>query len=322
VLIARVATALAAAPIILVLAWFGGVPFWILAATAAGIAAWEASGLLGGRAGAGGNRGRQREESEEKPRAADLPSPRLGEGEGEGSRCQDEGTRTRSNAVAVGGAVALVLGAAAGPTVALAVVAVLLVIALALSLGKGLDDDRLAIDWAASLVASLYAGLPLALLVLIRQWPGTTGLALGSLGALGRGTAWLLLALTSVWAVDSAAYAVGRLAGRRRLWPRVSPNKTWEGTGAGIVAGIVVCAAWAPALRLSGGFALALGLTLAAAAVLGDLVESALKRAAHVKDAGTLLPGHGGLLDRIDGLAFVAVVVFLSGVLSGSAGSG
>lgn len=120
---------------------------------------------------------------------------------------------------------------------------------------------------------------------------------------------WLLLVLALVWIADTGAYLAGRAFGRHKLAPSISPGKTWEGV-AGAVAGSVayaaVCAALVPSLRemVNGSFMWLVYLAGAAAlcgvSVLGDLFESAIKRRASVKDSGTLLPGHGGVLDRID----------------------
>jgi phosphatidate cytidylyltransferase len=115
----------------------------------------------------------------------------------------------------------------------------------------------------------------------------------------------LLLALGVVWVADTAAYFVGRRFGRRKLAPQVSPGKTWAGVwgaaGAVVVYWIVVWAV-APAgnVHLASGLVLALLITLLS--IVGDLFESWMKRVAGVKDSGELLPGHGGLLDRVDGL--------------------
>ena len=111
----------------------------------------------------------------------------------------------------------------------------------------------------------------------------------------------VLAVLALVWIADSAAYFVGRRYGRRKLAPSISPGKTWEGAAGGLAGALayaIICAAfvgriaWAPLL---GGAAL-----LAAISIVGDLFESAAKRQAGVKDSGALLPGHGGILDRID----------------------
>jgi len=125
------------------------------------------------------------------------------------------------------------------------------------------------------------------------------------------GWGWVLLAFVLAWANDISAYFAGRFLGRHKMFPRVSPKKTWEGFAggmAGSVAGALATRALdlAGDLRISPGDAVALGLVAAVLGPVGDLAESMLKRAAGVKDSGKLLPGHGGLLDRIDALMFVA----------------
>lgn len=127
-----------------------------------------------------------------------------------------------------------------------------------------------------------------------------------ALARLGRGEILMLLGL--VWVADSAAYFAGRAFGRRKLAPAISPAKTWEGVAGAVVATLIYAIIWAnldPAwqARLEGAAwapYLAGTVFLCAASVLGDLFESAAKRRAGVKDSGSLLPGHGGVLDRID----------------------
>jgi len=126
---------------------------------------------------------------------------------------------------------------------------------------------------------------------------------------------WIYMALIPTWAADIAAYLAGSLIGRRKLAPRISPGKTWEGTMAGFVAAAI--AVWFVGTqvfspRLPTEFLVTLALAIGPAGLLGDLLESALKRAAGVKDSGTILPGHGGVLDRIDSLLLVAPVVALA----------
>lgn len=121
---------------------------------------------------------------------------------------------------------------------------------------------------------------------------------------------FLLLAI--VWMGDTAAYYVGRRWGRRPFAPVVSPKKTWEGAAASLGVAVVAMLVWSY-LRL-GYLELALlpvGIVTAIAAQVGDLVESIFKRAAGVKDSGRLLPGHGGILDRVDALLFAAPVLWL-----------
>ncbi len=128
---------------------------------------------------------------------------------------------------------------------------------------------------------------------------------------------WLfVLLLAVVWLNDTAAYYIGSRFGRHRLAPVVSPKKSWEGAVAGMVAALVATAVWAE-VRLDGvpPALLGLGAATAVAGQLGDLVESMFKRGAGVKDSGTILPGHGGMLDRIDALLFAAPVL-LAGVLA------
>ena len=125
----------------------------------------------------------------------------------------------------------------------------------------------------------------------------------------GRDPWLLLLMLAAVWAGDSAAFYIGTKWGRHKLAPVVSPNKSWEGAVAGMAAALLVAVGWSIWRTGSIDFALvALTGAAAMAAQIGDLVESMFKRAAGVKDSGNLLPGHGGVLDRIDALMFAAPV--------------
>ncbi|HUP42770.1 MAG TPA: phosphatidate cytidylyltransferase [Thermoanaerobaculia bacterium] len=125
---------------------------------------------------------------------------------------------------------------------------------------------------------------------------------------------WLLLLMAIVWLGDTAAFYVGSRIGRNKLAPTVSPNKTWEGAVAGFATGLAATVAWS-LWRLGevDGRLLLIGAATAVAAQLGDLVESMLKRGAGVKDSGDLLPGHGGMLDRMDAMLFAAPV-FLFGL--------
>lgn len=124
---------------------------------------------------------------------------------------------------------------------------------------------------------------------------------------------WLLFALGLNWAGDAAAYYVGRSIGMHKMAPRVSPKKSWEGAAASVAASVVVALLYFP--RFLPQVPLWQAALVAAAAnasgQLGDLCESAIKRGAGVKDSGTLLPGHGGLLDRVDSSLFSLPVVYL-----------
>ena len=126
--------------------------------------------------------------------------------------------------------------------------------------------------------------------------------------------------LLAVWAGDAAAYFVGRLVGRHKLAPTVSPGKSWEGLIAGIVATVAVTfVAVYEQSFLTISESLVLGVVIAVVAPLGDLFESALKRDADVKDSGRLLGGHGGVLDRIDALLFAWVAAYYVVVAFGAA---
>lgn len=127
------------------------------------------------------------------------------------------------------------------------------------------------------------------------------------------GLAWLFLVLGSSWLGDTGAYFAGRAFGRHPLYPRVSPKKTWEGVAGGITLATVgtfcIRALGLPELSIPEG--LLLGPVLCVMGVVGDLAESMLKRSFAVKDSGWILPGHGGMLDRIDSVMFVAPVLYL-----------
>ena len=142
------------------------------------------------------------------------------------------------------------------------------------------------------------------------------GLGLGPIAALRvgpEGLQWVISALVITWANDTCAYFGGRLFGRHKLHPAVSPNKTWEGFAGGAVGSVggMFIARWVAFPALTPRDCLALGLLGAVLGPLGDLCESLLKRAHGVKDSGTLIPGHGGLLDRVDALLFNAPAVYL-----------
>jgi phosphatidate cytidylyltransferase len=137
--------------------------------------------------------------------------------------------------------------------------------------------------------------------------------ALAALRLLNEGGMWVVVALVITWGNDTMAYFFGRFFGKHKLYPEVSPNKTWEGFGGGFVGAIgflfIQRAFFFPTLTVLDCFVLGvLGSVLGPA---GDLCESMLKRAYGVKDSGKIIPGHGGMLDRIDALIFNAPMVLL-----------
>jgi phosphatidate cytidylyltransferase len=156
----------------------------------------------------------------------------------------------------------------------------------------------------------LYVGLPALALVWLR-FDRTHGLLA------------VLFVFLVVWTTDTAAYAAGRLVGGPKLAPKVSPGKTWAGFAGGSLAAVVAAAAFAIASQVGEPVRLAgIGLFLSVLAQVGDLAESALKRRAGVKDASKLIPGHGGLLDRVDGLVLAAFAAAAIGLVLGAAAPG
>jgi len=160
-----------------------------------------------------------------------------------------------------------------------------------------------AINWAWTLAGIIYIGWMLSHFIPLR------GLEIGGLDV---GRDWVLFTLLATFAADTTAFFIGRAWGRHPLAAKISPGKTWEGTVGGYVAAIVavfILAAILPNIPIYWHIAL-LGALSGIFAPLGDLAESMLKRSAGVKDSGTLIPGHGGLLDRLDSILFTVVVVY------------
>ena len=175
--------------------------------------------------------------------------------------------------------------------------------------------DRALADATSSIFALFYLGLTMLSLPLLREQPN--------------GPSLLVFMFGVVWAGDTVAMYVGRSLGRHKLAPTLSPNKTWEGSIGSIVGSLAVTAIllkvgsllaeW-NSVKLSYSdevwwYWLVLAVVVNVAAQIGDLAESALKRSAGVKDSGTLLPGHGGILDRIDALLLAAPVLWYAQVI-------
>jgi phosphatidate cytidylyltransferase len=194
-------------------------------------------------------------------------------------------------AFAASAAIALgALGPAAlglGPFLALAAAFVAFLLA---------PGDRPFAAFLAVFGASIYPAWLVAFLALLR------------LGADGLGTAFWLMAV--VWLGDAAAYGAGRLIGGPRVVPGISPGKTLGGFVGGFVVGVIAAVAMRGLVGLGPQAAVAVGVAVTVAAQFGDLAESLLKRRAAVKDSGSLLPGHGGILDRFDGVLLAAPVLY------------
>jgi phosphatidate cytidylyltransferase len=129
----------------------------------------------------------------------------------------------------------------------------------------------------------------------------------------------MLLLFLVIWADDTLAYLVGRAIGRKRLFPSISPHKTLEGSLAGLVGSLLVAWGFAGLFWQTASMkkVILLAVLVAVFGQIGDLAESAMKRGANLKDSGSALPGHGGLLDRVDSLLFGAPVLWLSLVIVG-----
>ncbi len=189
---------------------------------------------------------------------------------------------------------------------AVAVVAALIALREMLDLlrrARTLRDGRsVLLDGVAALAGVAYVVLPFAALISLRLDDDA-------------GLQWTALAFLVTFATDTSAYAVGRAVGRRKLAPSVSPGKTWEGAIGGLIG---AAAATVALVALLDGIeslilpAVALGLGIGLVAQVGDLLESKVKRMADVKDSGRLIPGHGGLFDRLDSLLPVFPLVYLA----------
>jgi phosphatidate cytidylyltransferase len=149
-----------------------------------------------------------------------------------------------------------------------------------------------------AVLAPVYVALPLSLLVVIDRFPG--------------GNLWIFFLFATVFANDMGAFYAGRSLGRHKLHPSVSPGKTWEGTLGGILLSLAAAWIWCAVsgLRPFDGTMAALAGGLAVLGQVGDLAESLLKRSYGVKDSGGILPGHGGILDRVDGLLFAIPLLY------------
>jgi len=277
-LILRLVTALGLLPLILWLIALGGVWFALLIAVAAGLAALEMNQM-----------------------AAAAP---LGGAPADPSRARS--SRLGAGAIASGLVAWCIPMLNWLPSQLLAsqlitlrfLLIALLLIALVDALFFELEVQRAPLRVGIAVLAPLYTGLTIAALGTLRQLPG--------------GPWWIVLTLVVTWFNDTGGYFAGRALGKHKLYPRISPSKTWEGAFGGALAttlGAVLVKIFFLRELLPMWGAVLIGLGGSVIGPLGDLSESMLKRGFGAKDSGKMLPGHGGLLDRIDALLFVAPFV-------------
>jgi phosphatidate cytidylyltransferase len=191
------------------------------------------------------------------------------------------------------------------------ILAAAVVLTLIWILLRGQNNGAIA-SWAWTIAGILYTGWLFGHVVALR--------------GLTDGRNWVFLILLSTVASDTMAFFIGSAIGRHKLAPQISPNKTWEGAIAGIVGAAAFSLLFVPTtifglnstIHIQGlgyGEAILLGVLVSVFGQIGDLAESMLKRNAKVKDSGNLLPGHGGILDRLDSIIFAGVVVYYFAVL-------
>jgi phosphatidate cytidylyltransferase len=219
--------------------------------------------------------------------------------------CRQSGLRTLP-ALAYAGAAGTMLAAAlalrGGRDLSVLVLGVFILLTASWAVWRIEDAKHYLAGAAATVLGVLYIALPLSFLIPLRFRDTSNG------------TKLILLLFLVIWAGDICAYFVGRTLGRHLLFPRVSPKKTYEGAVAGLAGSLLV--AWVfthwfwpeahpPTVLLLAGL-------ISVAGQIGDFAESAMKRGAGLKDSGTILPGHGGMLDRIDALLFGSAVLWLA----------
>ncbi len=174
-------------------------------------------------------------------------------------------------------------------------IALLIILAFAWQLFRK-DDTVPTASWALTVMGGLYLGWFLGHFLLLRARPD--------------GLLWTIVAFLSTWVSDSGAYFVGLTIGRHKLWPRISPKKTWEGSIGGFITGVLGTMLITRLVGLPVRHGAAIGALIAIITPFGDLSISMMKRQVGVKDSSNLIPGHGGMLDRMDSLLFAAVVVY------------
>lgn len=164
------------------------------------------------------------------------------------------------------------------------------------------------LDWSLTIASALYLGWPLSFLLVLR------GYDVGW----SNGLWWLFTIFGGVWGFDTGAFFAGHFFGRHKLAPRISPAKSWEGVAGGLVFSVLAAVLFTTLpMGIPWYLAIVLGVLIGIAATLGDLSESLIKRQTHVKDSSQALPGHGGMLDRLDSLAFGVLVIYIFALFVG-----
>lgn len=158
------------------------------------------------------------------------------------------------------------------------------------------DTTTPTVDWALTIAGGLYLGWTAGHFISLRD--------------AARGLEWIAFTLISTWIADTGAYFIGTYLGRHKSFPRLSPKKTWEGTIGGWFCGVAAALLIGQYIGLGFMHSLVLGALLSTFSPLGDLAVSMMKRQVGVKDSSGLIPGHGGMLDRMDSLLFAVVVVY------------
>jgi phosphatidate cytidylyltransferase len=215
-----------------------------------------------------------------------------------------------ANQALVGGALADMLRATDPPGLPLVAYAAAVVVLGVVGFTRADPRDGF-VTWAITSFGVAYVALLAPFIVLVNRLAPAGGTAATPIGAIGldAGTAWMLLLLLVVWGYDSGAYLTGRWLGRRRLIDHISPSKTVEGLVGGLLVATIAAGVGAWLIGLDPWQPLLIGPIVGLAAQAGDLAESMVKRAAGRKESGFLVPGHGGILDRIDSFLFAAPVL-------------
>jgi phosphatidate cytidylyltransferase len=216
-------------------------------------------------------------------------------------------TLIAANQAVVGSLLSSLLGATALPGLPIVTFAAAVLVLAVASFTRG-DPREGFLTWATAVFGIAYVGLLAPFVAVVAHLGPADGSAATSVGGLGlpAGAAWMILMLLVVWGYDTGAYLTGRWIGRRRLIDHVSPSKTLEGLAGGLVVATLAAGIGAWLVGLAPWHPLVLGPFIGLAAQAGDLAESLLKRAAGRKESGFLIPGHGGMLDRIDSFLFAA----------------